>query len=81
MKCKVASVYVSMCMEGDALNTYEEILSEFGEQLTIEENKLKANVIYCMANLYHKKDDLVKASQLVSQAVDLYGFCLFYMVF
>ena len=79
MKCKVASVYVSICMEGDALNTYEEILSEFGEQLTIEENKLKANVIYCMANL--KKDDLVKASQLVSQAVDLYGFCLFYILF
>jgi len=73
VKCKIASVYVSMCLEGDALNTYEEILLELGEELTVDENKLKAHVVYCMANLYHKKDDPVKAAQLVSQAVDLYG--------
>ena len=66
-----------MCLEGDALNTYEEILLELGEELTVDENKLKAHVVYCMANLYRKKDDPVKAAQLVSQAVDLYGFCLF----
>jgi len=74
VKNKVASILVSMSMETEALKLYQEVLLGFnGQSSSKEADKIKAHVVYCMAHLHRKKDDFVKASQFVEQAVDLYG--------